>query len=192
MIPSVCLPAAIFKHFISLKMVSDFITLLARSPLLCQIEDCSAQSKAWEKKTGKCGLLHCFSQMLYQLCGPQHSFVSMSVPGEGRWPSLGHSRVHPVAESNGWVIQWVPVTCHQCWIGKKEKARLPQVVLPWRNLFPPWETVLYTIHVVLTYPKGSANPARSQAACWVGCHSFSEQPVPVPPHPRSKELLPNI
>jgi len=30
----VCLPPAVFEHFISLKIILDFIILLARSPLL--------------------------------------------------------------------------------------------------------------------------------------------------------------
>lgn len=62
-----------------------------------QVEDGSDQSKAWESKRGKVKLLCLFSQMVL-------TCLWIDVGGrEGLWPSLGHPRVHPVAQSRaGW------------------------------------------------------------------------------------------
>lgn len=69
-IPSVGLPAAIFKPCISLKVISDFYYPFGRVSTagdVYQVEDCSEQSKAWESKRGKVKPLCLLSQMLYHL-----------------------------------------------------------------------------------------------------------------------------
>lgn len=86
-----------------------------------QMEDCSAQSKAWKRSRVKYQPVCLLSQMPFQSHSPLHSFVSVCCSGALALVrgTQGHTQWQCVGAG------WAPAPCRRCWRGKGEAHSLP-------------------------------------------------------------------